>query len=149
MRPTVAFLHNPLTLDFDPSTQDYGIPDWANPNILYDTTDKGHLWDSNQNKYQFWYSVEDGFVAAPGTDVPVNWLYFEGYWGDEAVSRQPLKGLEIGRPLKLTFGDSASPNPLPMASERVVNTVSVANASIQADLRDLSLGQYMNMTDVF
>ncbi|KAL8286940.1 hypothetical protein RQP46_003946 [Phenoliferia psychrophenolica] len=66
--------------------QDYGFPAYANPGILADYTDKGHLWDSNQNNYQYWYSVEDGFVAAPGTDIPLEWLSYVGYWGDEAAS---------------------------------------------------------------
>lgn len=56
-----------------------------NPNILYDRTDRGFAWDSNLNNRQFWYSAKDGFVAAPGTDVPVEWLSFIGRWGDKAV----------------------------------------------------------------
>ncbi|KAI0482371.1 hypothetical protein GGR56DRAFT_183664 [Xylariaceae sp. FL0804] len=69
-------------------TQDYTIA----LGIVADTTDAGYAWDMTQNYRGYWYDSGTGaFSAAGGASVggteeaaeTVDWLSFEGAWGNE------------------------------------------------------------------
>lgn len=83
-------------------THEHTLPDVAAPGLLLvDYTDKGPVWDPVKNAY--FYSVQypnntngkddrPRFAALQGPDggndgtrPPVDWLYFEGHWGDEQL----------------------------------------------------------------
>ncbi|KAF2134832.1 vacuolar sorting-associated protein-like protein [Dothidotthia symphoricarpi CBS 119687] len=63
-----------------------GVHPYALPGgILHDVTDRGPLWDPVQNMYSFTYDYKSDHIV-PSTlspNVPVNWFYFGGHWGDK------------------------------------------------------------------
>lgn len=61
--------------------QDYG----GFGGLVHDTTDNGTVWDPIKNYYGYWYSAQNGFVAAQGTSVSTNYLNFPGQWGGTSL----------------------------------------------------------------
>ncbi|RFU23746.1 hypothetical protein B7463_g12592, partial [Scytalidium lignicola] len=52
-------------------------------NIVFDHTSQGHLWDPTLSAYYYTYSVDTKKFTPSGDDTPVNYLYFNGKWGDQ------------------------------------------------------------------
>lgn len=57
------------------------------PGFLIESTDKGKRWDptSNANYYEFDRNSQSFLPYTKG--LPINWLYFEGQWGDAQLPR--------------------------------------------------------------
>ena len=53
--------------------------------ILHDQTDRGPLWDPLLNLYTYTYNhlTDELRPAAQTPDVPTEWFYFAGHWGDK------------------------------------------------------------------
>lgn len=53
--------------------------------ILHDQTDRGPLWDPLLNLYTYTYNhlTDELHAAAQTPDVPTEWFYFAGHWGDK------------------------------------------------------------------
>ncbi|KAH6688823.1 hypothetical protein BKA61DRAFT_304670 [Leptodontidium sp. MPI-SDFR-AT-0119] len=51
--------------------------------IVYDRTQQGKLWDPTLSAYYYTYSTEKKEFTPAIKDTPVNYLYFEGKWGDD------------------------------------------------------------------
>lgn len=76
-------------------THDHTIPNIDLPNgPLQDYTDKGPLWDPLLSAYYYSYDATSSTFTPYDDSYPVNWLYFNGRWGDkqylESYSRQEL-----------------------------------------------------------
>lgn len=56
-------------------------------NLVFDYTSYGRLWDPTLSAYYYTYSTEtEKFTPVAGTSTeepPVNYLYFNGKWGDQ------------------------------------------------------------------
>jgi hypothetical protein len=50
--------------------------------VVFDTTSQGPLWDPTLAAYYYTYSMETKKFTGV-KDAPVNYLYFEGQWGDQ------------------------------------------------------------------
>jgi amino acid transporter len=51
---------------------------------LIDIADKGRLWDPISQAYLYTYDPKtETFIAAEPGNAPIDWLYFNGNWGDE------------------------------------------------------------------
>jgi hypothetical protein len=63
---------------------DHSIPGFNRPcGPVEDHTSYGTLWDPTLTTYVYQYnSASNTFTAYNGVD-PVNWLYFQGQWGDD------------------------------------------------------------------
>ena len=68
-----------------------GIHDHTIPGLnlpagpLEDFTSQGALWDPTLNAYIFVYSVSGNSFTPYSSSTPVNWLYFNGQWGDQQL----------------------------------------------------------------
>ncbi|EKD21190.1 uncharacterized protein L3040_000771 [Drepanopeziza brunnea f. sp. 'multigermtubi'] len=56
--------------------------------IAYDRTQQGKLWDPTLEAYYYTLDVTEKKFTAAIEGTPVNYLYFEGHWGDD---RLPLE----------------------------------------------------------
>lgn len=64
---------------------------------LTDTTDGGPLWDPTLAAYYYAYDGESDTFTAYDEHTPVDWLYFEGRWGDEQYPESdPRQELVLG-----------------------------------------------------
>jgi hypothetical protein len=52
-------------------------------NLVFDYTSQGLLWDPTLSAYYYTYSPETKKFSPVPEDTPVNYLYFNGYWGDQ------------------------------------------------------------------
>lgn len=69
-----------------PSTHEHTIPGLDLPGgLIEDETDEGTLWDPILSAWSYQYNKTDQTFTpyVPGT--PVNWLYFDGKWGDQQL----------------------------------------------------------------
>lgn len=65
---------------------DHTIPDVNLPDgLIVDYTDAGTLWDPTLSAYYYSYDATSSTFTSYDTsgDTPVNWLYYNGTWGDE------------------------------------------------------------------
>ncbi|XMA19656.1 hypothetical protein WAI453_012447 [Rhynchosporium graminicola] len=53
--------------------------------IVYDRTSRGKLWDPSLSAYYYTYSVPNKTFTAAINDTPVNYLYYQGRWGDDQL----------------------------------------------------------------
>ncbi|TVY89114.1 putative vacuolar protein sorting-associated protein [Lachnellula willkommii] len=51
--------------------------------IAFDQTSQGPLWDPTLSAYYYTYSSTNNKFAPANDKTPVNYLYFEGQWGDQ------------------------------------------------------------------
>jgi len=65
-------------------THDHTIPDLNLPvGPLEDYCDAGTLWDPTLSAFAYSYNITTGtFTPYYAGNEPVNWLYFQGHWGD-------------------------------------------------------------------
>lgn len=72
------------------SNHDHTIPGVDLPaGFLVDKTDHGILWDPTQNAYAYSYDNTTRTFQPYDPGFPVNWLYFNGQWGDAALPGGP------------------------------------------------------------
>lgn len=50
---------------------------------LQDSTDEGPLWDPTLSAYYYSYDAGANTFTAYDGSSPVNWLFFNGRWGDQ------------------------------------------------------------------
>ncbi|OWP05453.1 hypothetical protein B2J93_7654 [Marssonina coronariae] len=51
--------------------------------IVHDRTQQGRLWDPTLEAYYYAFDKEKKMFTPSVERTPVNWLYFEGHWGDD------------------------------------------------------------------
>ncbi|PGH12667.1 hypothetical protein AJ79_04167 [Helicocarpus griseus UAMH5409] len=70
-----------------PGTHDHTIPGFNLPGgLLEDETDKGLLWDPLLSTYSYSYDNQtEKFTPYDPANAPVNYLYFDGQWGDQQL----------------------------------------------------------------
>ncbi|GIZ38057.1 hypothetical protein CKM354_000148300 [Cercospora kikuchii] len=85
----VAYVANGTHANYeDAGDHDHTIPgiDLPEGPVEDYTDDKGLVWDPILDAYWFEYEMESGKFTAyddgEGGETPVNWLYFDGKWGD-------------------------------------------------------------------
>jgi hypothetical protein len=52
------------------------------PNMVFDRTSHGPMWDPTLSAYYYTFSTETKKFTAAKDDAPLGYLYFEGQWGD-------------------------------------------------------------------
>ncbi|KAJ9294834.1 hypothetical protein DTO271G3_6396 [Paecilomyces variotii] len=68
---------------------DHTIPGFNLPDgLIVDYTDQGVLWDPVQSAYAYSYDATTQTFTPYDESYPVNWLYFNGQWGDEQLPDQ-------------------------------------------------------------
>ncbi|KAK2624594.1 hypothetical protein QTJ16_005787 [Diplocarpon rosae] len=55
--------------------------------IIHDRTQQGKLWDPTLAAYYYTFEPQEKLFAPAVKETPVNWLYFEGRWGDDQFPR--------------------------------------------------------------
>ncbi|KAL9114606.1 MAG: hypothetical protein Q9227_001284 [Pyrenula ochraceoflavens] len=79
-----------------PGTHDHTIPGLNLPEgPLEDYTSQGALWDPTLNAYEFAYSVAANTFTPYTSSTPVNWLYFNGQWGDQQLPNSAQGQYEV------------------------------------------------------
>ncbi|KAL2219209.1 hypothetical protein M432DRAFT_338204 [Thermoascus aurantiacus ATCC 26904] len=69
---------------------DHTIPHFNLPEgLVVDHTDRGVLWDPTLSAYAYRYDAASQTFTAYDDSAPVNWLYFDGQWGDDALPGGP------------------------------------------------------------
>ncbi|KAF3926109.1 hypothetical protein ABW21_db0201133 [Orbilia brochopaga] len=70
---------------------DHTIPGFNLPGswFLTDDTNEGPMWDPLQSAYFYKYDAPSNSFTAYDSNTPVNWLYFQGQWGDKKYDGQP------------------------------------------------------------
>ncbi|KKK24202.1 hypothetical protein AOCH_000777, partial [Aspergillus ochraceoroseus] len=69
---------------------DHTIPHLNLPaGFVVDYTDQGTLWDPILNAYAYSYAPATQTFQPYDPSHPVNWLYFNGQWGDDALPGGP------------------------------------------------------------
>lgn len=69
---------------------DHAIPHVNLPfGFVVDTTDQGTLWDPILGTYAYSYNPADQSFKPYDDSYPVNWLNFNGQWGDDALPGGP------------------------------------------------------------
>lgn len=64
---------------------------------MQDVTDKGPLLDPTLSAYYYAYDADSDTFTAYDDGVPVDWLYFNGRWGDEQYPESdPRQELVLG-----------------------------------------------------
>ena len=65
-----------------PGLHTYVLP-WG---LLHDSTDRGPLWDPTLNMLSYKFDLSTNHLQASNftPDVPTEWFFFEGHWGDRA-----------------------------------------------------------------
>lgn len=72
------------------SDHDHTIPHLNLPTgLIVDHTDRGKLWDPILSAYAYSYNSSDRSFQPYDPSYPVNWLYFNGRWGDDALPGGP------------------------------------------------------------
>ncbi|PGH26640.1 hypothetical protein AJ80_01585 [Polytolypa hystricis UAMH7299] len=88
-----------------PGTHDHTIPNFNLPaGFLEDETDRGILWDPLFNAYHFSYDTATGKFTPYDSNTPVQWLYFEGRWGDKQLPDNAEGQVNIFGQRKYTSG---------------------------------------------
>ncbi|KAH8690490.1 hypothetical protein BGW36DRAFT_439623 [Talaromyces proteolyticus] len=69
---------------------DHIIPgiNFPDDGLVVDYTSNGTLWDPTGNYYAYSYDNSSAKFTAYDSSYPVNWLYFNGQWGDAQVANQ-------------------------------------------------------------
>lgn len=68
------------------SNHDHTIPGLSLPvGLLVDKCNEGYLWDPTLSAYSFRYDRATKTFHAYDAGTPVNWLNFDGRWGDEQL----------------------------------------------------------------
>jgi hypothetical protein len=80
----------------------YGAPG----NLLRDTTDRGVKWDPTRNMYSYTYDPKTDKIRASTLtrDVPENWFYYKGKWGDKAYPLSDKRQYKLGSELHYASG---------------------------------------------
>jgi hypothetical protein len=96
-----------------PGTHDHTIPNLNLPGgVLEDYTDAGTLWDPIQSSY--WYTYNAGNKQFETYDrsgsTPVNWLNFEGRWGDEEYPKSDPRQVKLFGQAKFSGGPTGPRN---------------------------------------
>lgn len=87
------------------SPHDHTIPGLDPPfGLLVDQTDDGALWDPTLNAYRYTYDPASKKFTACDADTPVNWLQFDGQWGDEQLPDDWEGQVELFGQRKYTSG---------------------------------------------
>ncbi|KAE8328542.1 hypothetical protein BDV39DRAFT_192116 [Aspergillus sergii] len=69
---------------------DHTIPGFNLPDgLIVDQTDSGTLWDPILSAYVYSYDASEETFQAYDSGYPVNWLNFNGQWGDDALPGGP------------------------------------------------------------
>ncbi|KAF9889795.1 hypothetical protein FE257_006885 [Aspergillus nanangensis] len=69
---------------------DHSIPNLNLPfGFVVDYTDKGRLWDPLSSAYAYHYDAGNQTFQPYDASYPVNWLNFNGQWGDDAIPGGP------------------------------------------------------------
>ncbi|KAE8354262.1 hypothetical protein BDV28DRAFT_164363 [Aspergillus coremiiformis] len=69
---------------------DHTIPGFNLPNgLIVDRTDTGTLWDPILGAYGYEYDASEKTFQPYDIGYPVNWLNFNGQWGDDALPGGP------------------------------------------------------------
>ncbi|PBP26633.1 vacuolar protein sorting-associated protein 62 [Diplocarpon rosae] len=55
--------------------------------LIHDRTQPGKLWDPTLAAYYYTFEAQEKLFAPAVEGTPVNWLYFEGRWGDDQFPR--------------------------------------------------------------
>lgn len=72
------------------STHDHAIPHLNLPfGFVMDYTDKGTLWDPIANAYAYSFDAASQTFQPYDRRYPVNWLEYNGQWGDDALPGGP------------------------------------------------------------
>jgi len=61
--------------------------------IAFDKTSQGRLWDPTLSAYYYIYSPTSNEFSPANEATPVNYLYFQGRWGDQEYTDE-VKGQE-------------------------------------------------------
>ncbi|KAB8077179.1 hypothetical protein BDV29DRAFT_68643 [Aspergillus leporis] len=73
-----------------PGKHDHTIPGLNLPNgLIVDDTDRGTLWDPTLSAYAYDYDAAEGTFQPYDSGYPVNWLSFNGQWGEDALPGGP------------------------------------------------------------
>ncbi|PYH94100.1 vacuolar protein sorting-associated protein 62 [Aspergillus ellipticus CBS 707.79] len=73
-----------------PGTHDHAIPHFNLPvGLVEDYTDRGTMWDPIQSAYAYRYDASSATFQPYDPSYPVNWLEFNGQWGDDALPGGP------------------------------------------------------------
>lgn len=84
----------PVSFSAKGSHANYAVADGLIPaHIVYDRTQQGKLWDPTLSAYYYTYETEKKEFTPAVEGTPVNYLYFEGKWGDDQFP-QSKKGQE-------------------------------------------------------
>ena len=74
-----------------PGSHDHTIPSITLPaGPLVDKTDRGFLWDPTLNAYAYRYDNATQRFQPYDDQFPLNWLDFNGHWGDDALPGGPV-----------------------------------------------------------
>lgn len=72
------------------SGHDHTIPGLNLPTgLLVDQTDQGTLWDPAAGAFAYSYAPATGSFEPYDSSYPVNWLNFNGRWGDDELQGGP------------------------------------------------------------
>lgn len=90
-----------------PGTHDHTIPNFNLPGgALEDHTDAGTLWDPLLSAYYYSFNAGDSSFKAYDASgaTPVNWLYFQGRWGDQEYPTSDKRQVKIFGQAKFSSG---------------------------------------------
>ncbi|EEP75583.1 conserved hypothetical protein [Uncinocarpus reesii 1704] len=86
LRPVAFSANGSHALYTTEGTHDHTIPGVSLPiGLLTDKCNEGFLWDPTLSTYSFRYDRASQEFSAYDADTPVNWLNFDGQWGDEQL----------------------------------------------------------------
>lgn len=69
---------------------DHAIPHLNLPvGFVVDHTDRGKLWDPTLSAYAYSYDANSRTFLPYDPSYPVNWLNYNGQWGDDALPGGP------------------------------------------------------------
>ncbi|PBP16503.1 vacuolar protein sorting-associated protein 62 [Diplocarpon rosae] len=78
----------PVSFSARGSHANYPVADGLIPaHIIHDRTQQGKLWDPTLAAYYYTFEPQEKLFAPAVKETPVNWLYFEGRWGDDQFPR--------------------------------------------------------------
>ncbi|RAL12164.1 uncharacterized protein BO97DRAFT_470394 [Aspergillus homomorphus CBS 101889] len=86
-------------------SHDHTIPNFNLPTgLIVDYTDRGLLWDPARNAYAYSYDATSQKFQPYDASFPVNWLEYNGKWGNDALPGGP----ELFGQAKYTGGPNGS-----------------------------------------